>query len=378
MKDIKTKNLFISVLILAVLIVSLLAFWKKWSFNNQTYGIYTQEAINHTREMVKDNKQPYVKAQQQLLSLADKALGNEVQTSSFLRIPPAYKDGEGHSRASKNITESAYDAYVLSVAWKLTDKAKYKTKAEDILNTWAKNNRLISHKDDTPLVSAYGGVGFIYAALLLKDDEEWNQTDFRKWVKVNYLPAVKVARDRENNWADWGNLASLASYSYLDDQDKFDKEVKYTKHLINTQIGVDGEMLKETSRQEKSMIYTYFALAPLTQSIDFIYNQSEINLFNIDTKEGTKVQRALDNFYYYVENPDEWPYYTKGDLAKPLTKSTNNLWPLNLYEAMSTIYPNKGYDKLVTGYRPVLGGYIINKGPHHLAWGFPTLIRTEF
>jgi len=218
-------------------------------------------------------------------------------------------------------------------------------------------------------------VGLVNAALLLKDDESWDQTAFRKWVNDNYLPTVKIARDKENNWADWGNLASLASYSYLDKEEKFKKEVEYTKRLINKQIGVDGEMLQEITRKENSMYYTYFALAPLTQSMYMIYNQTEVNLFDTDTSEGKKVKRALDYYYYFVENPNEWPYYTEPNLNKPFAQTPNDYWPGSLFEAMSGIYPDSHYDKLVSKYRPILGGNAVGRGPHHMAWNFPTLMK---
>ncbi|MGG0485205.1 alginate lyase family protein [Priestia aryabhattai] len=372
---IKIQKKITVLLILIILIISLLFWWKRWSFDNQTYGIYTQKSINHTKDMVKDKKEPYFNAQQQLLSLADKALIEDVKAPFFLNIPQAYKDSEGHSKASENLTKSAYDAYVLSLAWKLTDELKYKIRAQQILNIWTKNNRLISHKDDTPLVSAYGGVGFIYAGLLLKGDEQWDQSAFRKWVKTVYLPTVKVARDKENNWADWGNLASLAAYSYLDDKNNFNKEVEYTKHLIKTQIGIDGEMVKETGRQKNSMFYTYFALAPLTQSVDVIYNQTGINMFDTTTKEGEKIKRALDNFYFYINHPNQWPYYKLKDLSLPYKQSIYNNWSISLYEAMSGIYDDENYRQYVASYRPVIGGYLTSKTPHHLVWNFPTLLK---
>jgi len=374
---IKIQKKFIVVLILIFLIISLLFCWKRWSFDNQTYGIYTQKSINHTKDMVKAKKEPYVNAQQQLLSLADKALKEDVKTPFLLNIPPAYKDSEGHSKTSENLTKSAYNAYVLSLAWKLTDELKYKIRAQQILNIWTKNNRLISHKDDTPLVSAYGGVGFIYAGLLLKGDEQWDQSSFRKWVKLTYLPTVKVARDKENNWADWGNLASLAAYSYLDDKNKFNKEVKYTKHLIKTQIGIDGEMVKEINRQKNGMFYTYFALAPLTQSIDIIYNQTGVNMFDTKTKEGEKIKRALDNFYFYTNHPSQWPYYKLKDLSTPYKQSVYNNWSITLYEAMSGIYDDENYRRYVASYRPVIGGYLTSETPHHVVWNFPTLLKPD-
>lgn len=367
----KSKKIFI--LIIIFLLISLM-WWNKWQKQNKSYGIYSQSSIDYAKDEIKNNKEPYVSAYKQLISLADKNLDDDINPVIFLHIPPANKNKQGHVDASKPLTQDAYHAYTLSLAWKLTDKQEYADKAKKILDTWAKNNKIISHKGDTPLVSSYGGVGLINAALLLKDDESWDQSSFRKWVKITYLPAIKVARDRENNWGAWGNLASLTSYSYLEDENGFQKEVKYTKHLINTQIGADGEMLKEISRKENSMFYTYFGLAPLTQSMYVIYNQTKLNLFDVNNSEGVKVKRALDYYYYFVEHPDEWPYYREANLNKPFVPQDGN-WPISLYEAMSKVYPESGYNSILFKYRPILGGYLNSGQPHHMAWNFPTLMK---
>ncbi|PGR03303.1 alginate lyase family protein [Priestia megaterium] len=361
----------------SVLLICLSIIWWKYSgFKENSYGVYSQSSLEHTKEMIENNKEPYILAYNQFIGLANDALKEEFNPIIFLRIPPVYENKKGHIDASRPLTKSAYQAYVLSLAWKLTGKKKYADKAKEILDGWASTNKLISHREDTPLVSSYGGVGLVNAALLLKEDKSWDQDEFRKWVEFTYLPAVEVARNTENNWADWGNLACLTSYIYLDKEEEFQKEINYTKHLINTQIGVDGEMLKEISRKENGMFYTYFALAPLTQSMFVIYNETEINLFDIKTLEGSKVKRALDYYYYFVENPDEWPHYQGSNLNKPLVKDPNIYWPVSLYDAMSGIYPKSSYSALITK-QPILGGNMIEVGPHHMAWNFPTLIKPQ-
>jgi len=335
----------------------------------KSYGVYSQDSINYTKSMVGDNKEPYISAYKQLISLADKALQEDSNPTPFLRIPPVYENTQGHINASRPLVHDAYRAFVLSIAWKLTDEKKYSSKAEQILDAWAENNKLISHREDAPLVSAYGGVGLINAALLLKENKSWNQSNFRQWVEYVYLPAVSVARNTENNWADWGNLASLVSYSYLDRKKDFQKEIDYTKFLIGSQIGIDGEMVKEISRKENGMFYTYFALAPLTQSLYVICNETGLNLFNVKTSEGLQVKKALDYYYYFVEHPNEWPHYKGADLNKP-----NKYWPSSLYEAMSGVYPQSDFDASLKRNQPILGGYLTIE-PHHIAWNFPTLMK---
>lgn len=321
--------------------------------------------------MVKNKKEPYISAYNQFIKLADNALKEKYDPIIFLRIPPVYENKEGHISASRPLTKSAYQAYVLSLAWKLTGEKKYAEKAKKVLDGWANTNKLISHREDTPLVSSYGGVGLVNAALLLKDYKAWNQEAFQGWLEFTYLPAVKVARNTENNWADWGNLACLTSYIYLGKEKEIQREISYTKHLINMQIGVDGEMLKEIYRKENGMFYTYFSIAPLTQSMYVIYNQTQVNLFDVKTSEGLKVKKALDYYYYFVERPAEWPHYKNENLNKP-----NEYWPNNLYKSLSGIYPDYYKSKILTNDSPVIGGYL-GSDPHHIAWSFPSLISTD-
>jgi len=372
---VKIKKPF-TLIIITIIFLSSLMWWNQWERKSKSYGIYSERSIDYTKKSIRSNEEPYLSAYKQLISLADKSLESDINPVVFLRVPSANKNKQGHVDASKPLTEDAYHAYILSLAWKLTNKQQYEDKAKKILDAWANNNRLISHKEDTPLVSSYGGVGLINAALLLKDDENWNQSSFRTWVRTIYLPAIEVARNRENNWGAWGNLASLTSYSYLDDENSFQKEVKYTKQLINNQIGVDGEMLKEIPRKENSMFYTYFGLAPLTQSMYMIYNQTKVNMFDINTPEGAKIKRALDYYYYFVEHPDEWPHYREANLNKPFVPQ-DGYWPISLYEAMSKVYPKSRYNSIVSKYRPILGGYLNNGKPHHMAWNFPTLMPPD-
>ncbi|WHZ57588.1 alginate lyase family protein [Metabacillus hrfriensis] len=360
------KRFFVLILICIILISAI--FFRE----NESYGIYSEQEFHEVKEMIKKDEQR-LEAYIQFIELANNYLKRKANPVDYLYIPPTYVDNSGHAKARKDITEDAYASYILGLAWKLTDQEIYAEKAIDILNHWSKTNKQISAKDDTPLVAANSGIGFIYSATLLHDYKKWDQSQFRKWVESTYLPTIQFARNRSNNWANWGNLASLTTYSYLGDKSKLEKEVMYTKKIIVSQIDANGKMKEEVARKAKSMRYTYFALAPLTQSAFLIYNETNTNLFDLNSLEGKRIKAAFDKLYNAVENPNNWQYYTKTDLEKPNMEGNNN-WPGSLIEAMSHIYPQENYNHLITQYRPILGGYIANRGPHHLAWNFPTLI----
>ncbi|MGP1909976.1 alginate lyase family protein [Metabacillus sp. JX24] len=358
---------FILIILVGVIFIGIISIQE-----DRSYGIYSEKEFNHLHKMIsKDDIR--LEAYIQFIELANHYLKRKASPVDFLYIPATYKDNRGHSIARKDITEDAYASYILGLAWKLTDQDIYAEKAIDILEQWSKKNNQISFKDDTPLVAANSGVGFIYSATLLRDYKKWNTSQFQKWVEFTYLPTIQIARNKLNNWANWGNLASLAVYSYLEDDNKFNKEVKYTKELIIAQIDSNGKMEKEVVRKAKSMRYTFFALTPLTQSAYLIFNETGTNLFDLNSIEGKRMKTAFDKLYNAVENPSKWQYYTELDLEIPNLEGDNN-WPSSLIEAMSHIYPHENYDSILKQYRPILGGYVANRGPHHLSWNFPTLL----
>lgn len=336
-------------------------------------GIHSKQQIDMTKKYIKEKKEPYYSAYYQLLSIADRALDHSIIPNRSLYIPPTYEDGKGHNEASKYLMSNAYDSYALALAWKLSNNEKYAKAAIKILDSWAFINKDLSNEFDTPLVMAYGGVGFIHAASLLSNYERWNQLHFQNWVKSVYIPNVLVLKDRNNNQGSWGNLAALASFEYLQEDENFKEEMMRTKYLIDIQIDSNGILSKEVERGKDGMVYTYFSLAPLTQSMYLIYNVTGQNLFDVNTIEGRKIKKALDSLYVYASKQQKWPFYDGSDLNNPSMVAPHN-WPANLYEAMSNIYPSY-YERLTFGYRPILGGYIRDKNkPSHLAWNFPSLL----
>ncbi|PGQ81641.1 alginate lyase family protein [Priestia megaterium] len=372
MKHLNTLGIYILVIILIIMNFSTFSNEVK-ELNTNVVGIHSQQQINMTKKYIKEKKEPYYSAYYQLLSIADRALDNNIVPNRSLYIPPTYEDGKGHNEASKYLMSNAYDSYALALAWRLSNNEKYAKAAIKILDSWAYVNKDLSKRFDTPLVMAYGGVGFIYAASLLSNYEDWNQFHFRSWVQSVYIPNILVLEDRNNNQGSWGNLAALASFEYLQENKKFKEEITRTKYLINIQINSTGILSKEVERGKDGMVYTYFSLAPLTQSMYLIYNVTGQNLFDVNTIEGEKIKRALDSFYVYASNQQKWPFYHGADLNNPSMVVPHN-WPANLYEAMSTIYPSY-YERLTVGYRPILGGYIRDRNqPSHLAWNFPSLL----
>lgn len=337
-------------------------------------ALHPDEQIKTVKNKIKKKEEPYYSSYKEVISLADNYINSKAEPVYTTYVPPTYEDGEGHNEAKKTLMSNAYASYVLALSWKLTDNAKYAEKAIQILDNWAKENHFISERDDTPLVEAYGGLGFIYSGSLLKGYKNWDQEDFVKWVKNKYIPIVTVARNRTNNWGSWGNLALLASYSYLGYDKEFKSEINRTKYLILHQINSEGILEKEVSRKSGGMVYTYFSLVALTQSMYIIYNQTGINLFSEKTEEGRGINKALTYFYYYVKNPTQWPFYKNSDLNKPSMIASHN-WPANLYKAMSGIYPANQFGDLTINIEPIMGGYVKDRElPSHFAWNFPSLM----
>ncbi len=370
------------------------------------YGIYTRAEIADAKARIADTSDTATAAAYEQFQIAvDWALTEEPSSVETLKIPGSYYDGTNHSTYRKLITNDAYAAYTLSLAWQLTGKDDYAAKAVAFLKEWATVNKSIPYDDkndsddketggyfDNPLVSAYGGVGFIYAAELLSGYNGWaedDQTAFKTWVKNIYEPAVYacISRNFNNNWTSWGLLASIASNYYIGNDTKVESLKNLLKAQINIQINNRGQMWAEINRGANGMWYTYFSLAPLTQAIQYVYNITggEENYFYFTGVNGGSVTKALNHLLPYVEDTASWESDYSVTLGlKPVLNTTGRCWPLNLYEAMRYIYgeydeneAGARYADLADKYDPIPGGaitYSSSMNMHHIVWSFPSLM----
>lgn len=326
-------------------------------------GMYSDIQLFRVMRQLKSNDSLIVKGYNQLHEEAEKALKASSHALADFMIPGRYIDSLAHVQNSKSLQTDAFNAYVCALMYRLNGEKKYALKASELLNAWARKNKLFSEFDGS-LVMAYSGAGLMNAALLMKNETLWEEKDkdlFRKWTENVYKKAGDSIRHRKNNWADWGRYASLLSASFLDDKDEITYNCNLIKSDISKKIAKDGSMPEEIVRGENGLWYTYFSLAPITASAWVIYNETGENLFEMDF-DGASIKKALDYLLYYSINPDKWPH------CKKVNKPVEGGWPYNLFEAMSKVYGDDNYAAYTRGKQPVI------YRRHHFAWTFPTLM----
>ncbi|MFC5652688.1 alginate lyase family protein [Paenibacillus solisilvae] len=332
-------------------------------------GLHSQSQINQVKTKVQANIGPWKPAYDVLIAKADWLNNEKPSASADFYVPGYYSNPDGHVRASASLQDDVKAAYVSAVAYALTGIASYGNKTIEILNDWAYTNTHLGG-DDSTLVMAYAGVGFIQAAELVDDLGSWNPADksqFKSWVSNVFLDqGANIDKDRTNNWGAWGVYGAISGYRYLDDSVHVREEINRIKAKIDSQIGLNGAISEETGRGAGGLRYTYFYLSPLTAAAQVALEAEGVDLFHWTSPRGKTIKKALDYLLYYTQHPSQWPYYNK-----PAVPTGTEAWPYNLFEAMSDIYPDPAYAAFASARRPLM------ETGHNYAWSFPTLMKSD-
>jgi rhamnogalacturonyl hydrolase YesR len=340
------------------------AFAADESFFAHPGMIHSADQLDETRQMVFQEQQPWKDASDDLLLRAngDEGMGRSSHAIADFNVPGYYIDPEGHIRASEALNGDGWAAYACALAYQLTGDPVYAQKSIELLNAWAYLNTRYSGADGA-LVMSYAGVSLAFAGDLIWSSDLWDPADrdqFRRWVSTVLRSAGDGIKTRPNNWGAWGTLAVIASDYLLDDVAGVDAEVARLQSRIDTSIALEGYLPDETSRGDRGIWYTYFALAPLTAGCQIAWNARGVDLFHYG-----RLHLAVDYLFYYSLHPDQWPHYGGQQVLLP----TPDNWPGNLFEAMVRIYNAPDYENWIAATRPhVLKG-------HHYAWTVPTLMR---
>lgn len=359
--------------IIALLILH--CFWLSGRADNITLfehpgGLYTQQQIDAVRHTLE--KTPQSEAYQQLTDQADNYLKHVPQPVTDYHVPYYYANKNTPSAAKEKLSNDAYAAFTLALAYQLNTSDKrslYAAKASEILNAWAKTNRKISGYDGH-LTACYCGVPMVLAAELLTDYPDWTQPDresFKDWLKNTLQKSADAIKHRKTNWGCWGLYTSLACNHYLDNTAPFEKDVALLENQIAAMIDKDGRLPSEYKRTNSGMWYTYFALCPLTCSAAIASNTTGRDYFTSSADSGRRIKSALDTLFIYCNDPEAWPhvkptgvtgaiyntFYPSADVVK---KPRPDSWPANLYELMLAKYAVEDWDQWLAPHRPVHGG----------------------
>ncbi|MCR2803898.1 alginate lyase family protein [Paenibacillus soyae] len=312
-------------------------------------------------------------ARDHLLRLADESLSAPCHAVSVWTIPGFYFDAAGHQAAKRLMEADAQAAYATALAFRMTGEPAYADKAVELIDGWASVNRGLAGLDG-PLVSAYLGVGFIQAALMIDAYEGWQRVTrerFIRWMTSVCLPAWEGIPLR-NNWQSWGLYARLSLFRLVGDHSRLADGAERLKEHIDESLARSGFLPEETLRGTKSVWYHYFALAPLTAAAKQVLDVTGEDLFRWISPSGNTIKKALDTLLHYVDGrADEWPYDKGQEVPSPLSAET---WPLDLFEAMACMYGEPAYERFVAPHRPIMGHINRNNGYFQsYAWVFPAL-----
>lgn len=333
-------------------------------------GLYTQQQLDTVRQNLDhpSRRQAY----QQLTDQAENYLSYTPQPVADYNVPYYYANKNTPSTAKEKLSNDAYAAFTLALAYQLNTSKKrllYADKAVEILNAWARTNRTISGYDGH-LTACYCGIPMVLAAELLSDNPNWKQPDrqaFKTWLKNTLQKSADAIKHKKTNWGCWGLYASLACNHYLDDTAEFTKDIALLHRQITAMIDKNGQLPSECKRTNSGMWYTYFALCPMTCSAAIASNTTGSDDFTSSADSGKSIKSALDAFFVYCKDPDAWPYekptgltgavyntfYPSADVVK---KPSPASWPANLYEAMRGKYAEMDWDLWLSPHRPIHGG----------------------
>ncbi|MGC9336355.1 MAG: alginate lyase family protein [Anaerolineae bacterium] len=333
------------------------------------FGFITPRELAATRQALADEDKVVGAAYQVLVQKAQEAIKHQPQPLKDFHVPAYYgSDRKTHVERKRLRSSDSVAAFHLALAAALAEPGSQDRKdcakaASVILRSWADTNKTVSGFDGK-LVMCYNGTAFVFAAELLDQISGWPKGDrkaFADWAKTILLPASDI-KNRKNNWACWGILASLATNRFLQDHVRYESDVARLKEIIDRQIADDGSMPEELKRGSRSFWYTYFALAPMTAAAKIAANNGE-DLFAFQPESKGSIKNALQFFYERgIETPSRWPRKVDDEIDREGKHGA-------LLFAMGRIYDVKDWRDVAK--HPTWRDY------GGLAWICPSLVQPE-
>ena len=332
-------------------------------------GLHGLEQLEAAKGRI--DEEPLSRAYAGLAGQAESFLSLEPRPLANYDVPYFYFNKDESMSAKQLLSDDAFAAYTLALAYRLggCQRQDYAAKSIEIINAWAKVNKKVSGFDGD-LAACYCGVPLVLAAELVSDNPLWAAQDrelFGQWVLNVMLKSADSLKYKNNNHGCWGLYTSLVCNHYLDNKSGFAEGVELLKRQISAMIDDKGELPAENKRTNSGMWYTYFALCPMSCSAYIATNVTGVDYFNYTDADGKGLKPALDTFFRYCKNPGSWPYKKPSGLrgavynlfypsADEVKMPKPDSWPGNLYEAMQGIYNEPQWDKWLEPHRPIQGG----------------------
>ena len=386
--------------------------------NITSFALHTSKQIEELKLTVEDKIGIQYDAYVNFINLADKALTKNAHPIRTLKSYQYYTATQEQLK-QMNLEQSylANDsnyAYQLALAYQITSNDKYALKAIEIINAWALINKgyvgvgfdgdstsdwktkNYYNQTNADLNMASSGASFIQAAILLKNYAKWSQNDkdsFTKWCDEIYRKNTDKfigSEERKNEWL-IGNVGATARLGILlvhvweNDKDAIvNEDVRVLKEMLDLQIetlsdsgyNIPAMLPVEVRRGDNGIWYTAWALSSLTTSMQIIANEVGIDLFKWKNKNNFTIEDALNQFFLYVKNPEQWPWLDgKGNTNTGITESGKivhrHTWGGNLYEAMSWKYQKPQWREWSSSNEPTT--YFTTQ----FNWNVPSLLPVE-
>lgn len=355
----------------------------------QSYGLYTSEQINKTKELAQNGIEPQASAYRILINLADSALTKSHRAVESLKSWQFYsatpEQLEQMNLEQSYLSNDANYAYKLSLAYKLTGEVKYADKAAYFINAWASINKeyigvgftgdssstyktpYYANQTNADLNMATSGLGFIQAAILIKDYTGWSNADktvFSTWCTNVYRKNTDTLLQAKDWWvSDVGvtvRLGIIMHHAWEGDASVIiNEDIPFIKNLLNLQLktltkggyNIPDMLAYETEKGTTGMWYTTWTLASFTASMEIIHNHTGVDLFRWNNTNGSNMEKALDRYFIYAKTPSNWPYLEHdGSTSGTITKIPQpGSWGGTLYEAMGEKYNKPEWKKWAGG-----------------------------
>ncbi len=279
-------------------------------------GFYPSRKVLAAANAIRRRDRAATVSLKKLLQEARAALKHRPQAMDEFNVPGYYGKGQKeHIRKKTLLSQDAMAALSCALAYRVSagssraERAAFCAKAVEILDDWASKNRGYSGGDGA-LVMCYNGVGLVMAAQLMWRERVWpadRRKAFADWARSVVRRASGIKK-RRNNWACWGILAALAVDHLLQEDAEFRRDIEVLRKIIDGQIEPDGRMLAEMKRGDRSLWYTYFALAPMSGACEIVRNSGGPDLYGWEPPSGGTIRDATAFLFEHgCREAGKWP-----------------------------------------------------------------------
>jgi len=386
------KTKYIGLLLMLLNLNSLLAQEVNVSSNNSPKTLVLKgEALDRNYQLILSNDIDKTKALKSLLNKADRILkeGKLYSVMNKKQVPPSgdkhdymstgpywwpdptKPDGLPYIRKDGLRNPTYYDisdteeidrmrdnTEALALAYYFTKEDKYAKYASKLIQTWfldeaTRQNPNLNFGQGIPGRNTGRGIGIIEtrglfrvidAAILLQESNQWskdNHLALKKWFSdyLNWLTTSPIGNDEADEHNNHGTYYSVQviDYALFTGQPNIvASEIEVFKSRIESQIKADGSQPFELERT-KSWDYVnmnldgYFLVAQLAEN-------SSVNLWQYETKEGKNIKKGLDWILPYLKNEKKWEFEQ--------IKTISYTETIRLLKIASQKYSNPAYDAL--------------------------------